>query len=117
LSRSLLITAFKFIIKQEIIYLMANATLLRTVILLGGLPGGGENLCGLWTLEAFLFRSSVDMIVVKVKVSRRGVPFSKVSRRSVPFSSMGIDCRLVVYGQPPNGEISMWTNHIYFRLM
>ena len=52
-----------------------------------------------WTcsgaLEAFLFRSCIDVIVVRVKVSRGIEPFSFIEIDNVDTS------------QPPNGEICM----------
>ncbi len=61
--------------------------------------------CGrevVWSMEVFLFffRSCIDVIVVRVKVSR-GI---------VSFSPMGIDSADI--SQPPNGEICMDKSHL-----
>ncbi len=56
-----------------------------------------------WTrgsLEACLFWSCIDVIVIRVKVSR-GIE---------PFSPMGIDSADT--RQPPNGEICMDKSHL-----
>ncbi len=53
-----------------------------------------------------MFWSCIDVIVIRVKVSRR----------IVPFSSMGIDSANT--NQPSNREICIesLTNHMYFKL-
>ncbi len=51
-------------------------------------------------MEAFLFWSCIDVIVVRVKVSRR----------IVSFSPMGIDSADT--SQPPNEEICMEKSHL-----
>jgi hypothetical protein len=59
--------------------------------LTGGLHGG---------LEACLFRSCIDVILVRVKVSRGIAPYYPMGINS-PDSS-----------QPPNGEISLDKSHL-----
>ncbi len=72
--------------------------ILHTVILLGGCMV-------VWTwsgLEACLFWSCIDVIVVRVKVSR-GIE---------PFSPMGIDSADT--SQPPNGAV-LWNRNYFLR--
>jgi hypothetical protein len=61
-----------------------------------------------WTwgvLEACLFWSYIDVIVVRVKVSR-GI---------VPFSPIEIDIADATLVNRPMGRFA-WTNHIYFQI-